>query len=73
MNLGVLNLTSRILEALLVTVPYWKALRFGINDLRTPSCGSTLNIHQDVLKNENLLHKRGFVDSQFGTSVNTQG
>ena len=33
------------------------------------SCGSTLNIHQDGLKSGNLLHKQGFVDSQFGTTV----
>ena len=29
----------------------------------------TLNIYQDVLKSRNLLHKQGFVDSQFGTTV----
>ena len=33
------------------------------------TCGSTLNIHQDVLNSGNLLHKRDFVDSQFGTTV----
>ena len=32
------------------------------------SC-STLNIRQDFLKSGNLLHKLGFVDSQFGITV----
>ena len=37
--------------------------------MRGQSCVSTLNIHQNVLKNGNLLHKQGFVDSQFVTTV----
>ena len=53
-------------------VPHWKALRYGIDDLRGLSCGSTLNIYQDVLKNVNLLHKRGFVGSKFGTTVDVR-
>ena len=28
-----------------------------------------LHIHQDILKSENLLHKRGFVDSLLQTTV----
>ena len=32
------------------------------------SCGSTLNICQDVLKSASLLQKQGFVDSQMHTS-----
>ena len=51
------------------TAPHWKALRFGKDNSRWQSFGSTLNIHQDVLKSGNLLHKRAFVDSQFGTTV----
>ena len=35
------------------------------------SSGSTLNIHQGVLKSANLLHKQGFVDSQMKTTVPT--
>ena len=46
-----------------------KALRYGKDDSRGQTCGSTLNIHQDVLKSGNLQHKQGFVDSQFGTTV----
>ena len=33
------------------------------------NCGSTLNICQDVLKSDNLLHKWGLVDSQSSSSV----
>ena len=36
------------------------------------SCGSTLNINQDVLKKGNLLHKRDFVDSQSSSTVKCQ-
>ena len=39
------------------------------DDSREKSCGSTLNIHQEILKSENLLHKQGFVGSQFGTTI----
>ena len=55
------------------TVPHWKALRYGKADLRGLSCGSTLKIYQDVLKSGSLLHKQGFVDSQFGTTVYVSG
>ena len=51
------------------TVSHWKALRYDKDDSRGQSCGSTLNIHQDVLKSRNLLHKLGFVDYQYGTTV----
>ena len=50
-------------------VVHWEALRYCKDDSREQSCGSTLNIHQDDLKSGNLLYKRGFVDSQFGTTV----
>ena len=51
------------------TVPHWKALRYGKDNSRGLSCISTLNIHQGVLKSGNLLHKRGFVDSQLNCTV----
>ena len=50
-------------------VHQWKALRYSKDDSRGLSCGSTLNIHQNLLKSGNLLHKQGFVDSQFCTTV----
>ena len=50
-------------------VHHWKAVRYSKDDSRGLSCGSTLNIHQDLLKSGNLLHKQGFVDSQFCTTV----
>ena len=53
------------------TVPHWKALIHGKDYSRGQSCGSTLNIYQEFLKSENLLHKWGFVDSEFGTNVYT--
>ena len=40
MNSGVFNLTCRIFEAPLDTVPHWKALRYGIDDSRGLSSGS---------------------------------
>ena len=63
MNLGVLTWTSHIFEELEEeghTIPHWKALRYGKGDLGWQSCGSTLNIIEDVLKricyiNGNLL------------------
>ena len=51
------------------TVPHCKAFRYGKEDSRGQSCGSTLYINEDVLKSRNLLYKQGFVDSQFGTTV----
>ena len=51
------------------TVPHWKALRYGKYNSRWQSCGSTLNIYQDVLKSGNSQHKRGFVDSQKVTTA----
>ena len=33
------------------------------------SCGSTLNVCQDILKSANLLHKGGFIDSQMINTV----
>ena len=72
MKVELSTLTCHIFDTPLGTghrVPYWKALRYGKDDSRGLSCGSTLNIHQDSLKNGNSLHKWGFVDSQFGTIV----
>ena len=48
-------------------MPHWKALRYGKDDSRGLTYGSTLNIHQGILKSGNLQHK--FVDSQFGTTA----
>ena len=39
------------------------------NELRGLSCGSTLNIHQDILKDGNFLHTQGFADSQSSSVV----
>ena len=50
-------------------MPYGKGLRYGKYNLRGQSCGSTFNIHQDVLKIRNLLHKWGFVDFQMVGTV----
>ena len=44
-------------------VPHLKALRYGKDETRGLSCGSTSRIWQDILKSDNLLHKQGFVDS----------
>ena len=46
------------------TVPNWKALRYGKDESRGISCGSTSSICQDILKSDNLLHKQGFVKTQ---------
>ena len=51
------------------TVLLWKALRYGKVNSRGLSCGRALNIHLYIWKSGNLLHKRGSVDSQFGTTV----
>ena len=50
-------------------IPYWKALRYGKDESRGLRCGSTFNVHQDLLKSCNLLHKRGFVDSQSNSTI----
>ena len=67
MNLEVLTLTPCIFDTGLGTGSYsssFEALRYGKDESRGQSCGSPLNIHQDILKSGNLLHKQGFVDSQ---------
>ena len=46
-----------------------KSLRYGKDDARVQSYGSTLKILQVVLKSGNLLNKWGFDDSQIGTTV----
>ena len=51
------------------TVAHLKALTYGKYETRGLSCGSTLSIFKDVLKSGNLLHKRGFVDSQTVTTI----
>ena len=43
------TLTCRIFDTPLGTrhtVPHWKALRYGKDDLRGKSCGSTINIYR---------------------------
>ena len=62
MKVELSTLTNYIFETPLGTVPHWKALRYGKDDWRGHCCCSTLNIHQDILKSDNLLHKRGFVE-----------
>ena len=57
------------LEVQCHTVPYLKALRFGIYEIRGLSCGSTSSICQDFLKSDNLLYKQGFVDFLSQTTV----
>ena len=51
------------------TVPQWKALTCGKDESRRISFDSTLSICQEALKRGNLLHKKGFVDSQMVTIV----
>ena len=51
------------------TVPHLKALRYGIYEGKGLSCGRTLRISQNVMKSDNLQHKRGFVDSPLQTTV----
>jgi len=47
------------LEEQAYTVTYWKAFRYSKYNLKDLWCGSTLNICQDVLKSDNVLHKKG--------------
>ena len=47
-----------------LTTVHWRALRYGKCEPRGLSCGSTLNICQDVSKSANLIHVHGFGDSQ---------
>ena len=51
------------------TVAHLKALRCGKYELRGLSSGSSSSICQVVLKNGNLLHKQGSVNSQIKTTV----
>ena len=46
------------------TVPHLKALRYGKDDSKGQSCGSTFNICQGILKIEDLLHEKGLVETQ---------
>ena len=63
-------LGTRLL-AWVIQYPIGEPTRYGKYDSRVFSCGSTSSICQDVLKSDNLLHKRGSVDSQFGSSVSS--
>ena len=51
------------------TVPHLKGLRYDKDESRGLSCGYTSSICQDVMKSDNLLHKRRFVDSLSQTLV----
>ena len=51
------------------TVPHWKDLRYGKDEIRGLTRGSISRICQDVLKSVNLLHNWGFVDSQMVGTV----
>ena len=53
------------------TVPHWKVLKYGKYEPKGPSCGTTFNICQDVLKSDNLLHHKlkGFIDSKMKTTA----
>ena len=50
-------------------MPHWRALRYVKDEKRRHGFGSTSAICQDVLKTDNLLHKRGHVDSQMVSTV----
>ena len=41
----------------------FESTKYGTYDRRGLSCGSTFSFYQDYLKSNNLLQKRGFVDS----------
>ena len=51
------------------SVPNWKALRYGKYEPRGISCNITLKTFQNILKNVNLIHKRGFDDYQSSTTL----
>ena len=51
------------------TVPHLKALKYDKEGSRQLCCGCTFSTYQDVLKNDNLLHKQGFVDFIMYTTV----
>ena len=48
---------------------YYKDLNTEKYELRGWSCGSSLNICQDVLKNTMVQHKQSFIDSQAISTV----
>ena len=50
-------------------VPHFKALRYGKDEKGRLSSRGISSIYQDVLKNGNLLHKTGLVDSQMVGTV----
>ena len=50
-------------------VPHFKALRYGKDEKGRLSSRGISSICQDVLKNGNLLHKTGLVDSQMVGTV----
>ena len=50
-------------------VPHFKALRYGKDEKGRLRCRGISTICQGVLKNSNLLHKTGLVDSQMVGTV----
>ena len=62
-------MTSHIFEKKGQTVANLKALSSGKYELSGLCFGSTLNICQDFLKSDNLLHKQSFVDYQIKDTV----
>ena len=57
------------LEEKAYTAFYWKALSVDTYEPRGLSCGSTLNICQEIMNCANSLHKRGFLNSQMMTNL----
>ena len=51
------------------TVPHWQALENGKHEKRWLNCNSSFNTSQEFLNSANLLHKRGFDDSQSSNTV----
>ena len=51
------------------TVHHLKALIYGKYETRGLSCGNTSSICHGTLKSENLLHKMGFVKTQWLRTV----
>ena len=50
-------------------MPCLKGLSYGKDESRGLSCGYRFSICQNVMKSDNLLHIRGFVDSLLQTTV----
>ena len=51
------------------TVPHFKAPVYAKMELRGHECGSTFSVQTILLNISHLLHKRGFVPIEVGTTV----